>query len=354
MIKNFKDNEHGSIAILSALVMVVIIGFTALAVDAGYLYYRHIRLQDVADSIAISAAERVASETGNNENKKMTAGLEEALYFGDKLKIHPVNPVKITTLAYTAYTADITTEGNEKGQMTISYPDGLNKVRVELKVEANTYFARVFGNNAADMKLSATAKIGQATQHTGQLLPISFFWKSYTCGELYKLSLSPLNKETGGTLSGNSGYLDYEGQGNGEQFRDHMENGYDGTLKKDQLVPTYTGLDVGPVEAGIEYRINLCNSTHSHTVSGITVQGCVYESYVEDCPRIAVVPIIKDFWEDTNGKTWVTIGGFAKLFIVDYDKSNKELSGYFIGALDSSEINGEASKYMVNGVGLLE
>lgn len=355
MIKDFRNNEHGSIMILSALVMVVIFGFAALGVDAGYLYYKHTRLQDVADSLAISAAERVASETGKDEDKKMTAGFKEALYFGDKLKLHPVNPVEIKTLPYPAFAADITTEGNEKGQIIISYPDGLNKVKVELQVNANTYFARIFGNNAADMTLSAAAKIGQATQHTGQLLPISFFWKSYTCGELYKLSLSPLNEETDGTLSGNSGYLDYEGQGNDEQFRDHMENGYGGTLTVDQKVPTYPGLDVGPVEAGIESRIKLCNESHSHIVSGITVQGCVYESYVPDCPRVVVVPIIKDFWKDElHGKTGVTIGGFAKLFIVDYDKPNKELSGYFIGALDSSEINGEASKYMVNGVRLLE
>ncbi len=53
------NRQHGGIAILMALFLIVMLGFMGLALDMGRLYNRKVELQSVADAAALSAAERL-------------------------------------------------------------------------------------------------------------------------------------------------------------------------------------------------------------------------------------------------------------------------------------------------------
>ncbi|HWI54226.1 MAG TPA: pilus assembly protein TadG-related protein [Desulfobacteria bacterium] len=332
-MKRFALNERGSITILSAIVIVVLVGFAALAVDGGYLYYRHTRLQDITDAAALSAAAKIADT--HNASQKKDNGFSEAKLILTKNRLSAVDEPLLL------YTARITTEGNESGIMTVSYPDasGVGKVKVTMNVDANTYFAKVFGNTGASINVTATAQVGQSSIHSGQLAPFSFFWDTYTIGQPYNLSLSP-NDGTGGGVSGNYGFLDY-----GDNFANNVMYGWGGTLRVGEEKYTYPGETVGPMEDGILYRIQFCTANHD--------PDCTEISYVEDCPRIVVIPIVSNF-SVAKGRSQVTIVGFAKFFITGYDKDTKILSGYFLQALDVTEISGSPSQYMVNGIKLIE
>ena len=52
-----KDNEDGAVLIFVALILVVVIGFGSIAVDAGALYQEHRELQNGADAAALSLAQ---------------------------------------------------------------------------------------------------------------------------------------------------------------------------------------------------------------------------------------------------------------------------------------------------------
>jgi len=58
-MKAHRPSQRGVVAIIYALVLVVLLGFTGLAVDLGLIYHRKAQLQNAADSIALAAALRL-------------------------------------------------------------------------------------------------------------------------------------------------------------------------------------------------------------------------------------------------------------------------------------------------------
>ena len=56
MIHRFLCSPCGNVAIISALLMPVIVGFCGLAAETSYWYYRHRSVQDMADFAAYNAA----------------------------------------------------------------------------------------------------------------------------------------------------------------------------------------------------------------------------------------------------------------------------------------------------------
>src|SRR5688572_17162621 len=50
-------NEDGAVLVFVALILVVVIGFGAIAVDAGALYQEHRELQNAADAAALAVAQ---------------------------------------------------------------------------------------------------------------------------------------------------------------------------------------------------------------------------------------------------------------------------------------------------------
>lgn len=53
--------EHGAVAVVTAILMVVLLGFAALAVDGGILYAKRAQLQNAADASALAVAQKCAA-----------------------------------------------------------------------------------------------------------------------------------------------------------------------------------------------------------------------------------------------------------------------------------------------------
>jgi len=73
-IKDIFNQEHGGIAILTAISLSVIIGFTMIVVDGGILYTEHKRLQYASDAAALAGVRKLANHNEIathilNENK---------------------------------------------------------------------------------------------------------------------------------------------------------------------------------------------------------------------------------------------------------------------------------------------
>lgn len=59
-LKKHPENEHGGVSVLVALLMVVLLGFAAIAVDVGMLYSEKAQLQNGADAAALLVAQKCA------------------------------------------------------------------------------------------------------------------------------------------------------------------------------------------------------------------------------------------------------------------------------------------------------
>ena len=135
--------EHGATAVLLSLLLVPILGFTAIAVDVGALYAERARLQVAADAAALAVAADCAK--GACGDMQATAqGMVDA-NLGDATAAPPVlaaNP---------------------------------NRVTVSGRTPQEHWFAPVIGHDSTEVSATATVAWGGPSGGTA-VLPLTFSW----------------------------------------------------------------------------------------------------------------------------------------------------------------------------------
>jgi ankyrin repeat protein len=184
-------DQRGVSAVIIALLLVVLLGMAALAIDLGYLYVTRNELQNVADSAALAATRRLG---------EIYQAMPSNLHASYDLSNNPGDRTDIETIAIEvagmnkAATASIVipVDDIEFGQwdfvnraLTVrdNEPDA---VRVTARRDetannpVNTFFAKVFNINTMSVTATATAALsGLGETEAGELvLPIgiSEFW----------------------------------------------------------------------------------------------------------------------------------------------------------------------------------
>lgn len=335
-LRKLRNDEGGSVLVLAALAIVVLLGFTALAVDGGYLYHRNTRLQDIADASALAGAMQIGETTGSDTEKKDAAMLK-AVDYAEKNGIDVIGT--------TGYTRNVKYSNGDDGTMTVTFPNGIKDVKVAFSIDTKLFFARVLGFDQTPVASSGKARIGTAKSASGEgLVPIALIWDKnkqdkdddnddYVIGETYELVEYP-----GGGTKGNYNYLDFKklpGGGDkekGSQFRWDLKWGFGGTLSIGQRVPTMTGVDVGHVDPAF------------NAIDGRIAQG-----------RTEIIVPIFDAQEfsGVTGKTELTIIGFAKMEVISYD--NKSLKAKFIKEVANGSVDDEEeTEFFMKSVQLVE
>lgn len=126
-------DESGAVAIMVALLLVVFVGFTALAVDVGYLYSVKRQLQAAADAAALAGCQELikgVSESGVLDEARLYAEGDETKSYnnvapGDGLTMIPAGVNNPNT-------------GNPYTEVTESY------VKVAVKKDTTLFFGRIF------------------------------------------------------------------------------------------------------------------------------------------------------------------------------------------------------------------
>ena len=72
MLADFARDQRGITAVLVALTLVALIGFTGLGVDAGWWYTIKRQNQSAADAAALSAAYEIIAGNTNVANSRLT------------------------------------------------------------------------------------------------------------------------------------------------------------------------------------------------------------------------------------------------------------------------------------------
>lgn len=293
-------NESGQVMVLFAMLMVVLVGATALCVDYGLTAREARILQNAADSAALAAAPFIPDCTEDEVKAK-------ALEYAEKNGVDKTQ-TEVEVFDSTSYSLP------ETGQ------DSNVEVRRQMFVTVTTtstvkfYFSRIFGINEKNISRKATASLSAVIGLKG-CVPFSIDINEFESAVANNDYYMTLKFGGGSGTQGAYGALALAGPG-ASVYKDCIINGYNGLVSVGDVVDTSNGNMSGPTEEGVQKRYNAC--TH-YSSSG----GCTPEHYDKNCPRIMMIPVV-DYIE----KHTVQIMGFAPFLLDSYHGSGNECFVY--------------------------
>ncbi|MHB8171480.1 MAG: TadE/TadG family type IV pilus assembly protein [Thermincolia bacterium] len=299
--KRLKNEEKGSIIVLVALGMVVLLSFAAMVTDVGLLYLNRTKLANAIDAATL-------------------AGIQEL----------PQNPDKAKLVARDYASRN----GADPNQLNITIAPDNQSIKVESTRAVNLVFAKAFGFSTGEVAVGAEAKVGPITAIKGAA-PLSIVEQQFETNKLYVLKY--------GEGNGWFGPLSLGGNG-ASRYRDNLKTGYQGELKVGMMVDTQTGNMSGPTRDGIEYRINNCPHTPR----------CTVDTYHRDCSMVMYIPVIRAPSGSGQVKQ-VEVVGFAAFLVIEVPGSgnNSVIKGYFINTVLPGEIDFSKTGFGLSGVKLI-
>ncbi len=268
LIRRLAGEEKGAVIVVIAVIFSVLLGFLALAVDAGVLYVEHSRLAKAADAAALAGAQELPD----------------------------------TATARTVAEDYAQRNGLDLGTLNISFSTDNKRITIITSKTVNLYFAKVLGFNSSTVHGRAVARIAPVKE-VSSLIPLGI-----------NENLLPLSAGTeymikSGAKDGNPwrGIIEYPGQGQGgDNYRDLARNGYNETVEFGDMEREVPGNKSGPTIQGITERINACND------------GCTWNNYQSGCPRVSLVPIYREVGSELQ------IVGFSTVFLERVDGSGED------------------------------
>lgn len=215
------DNERGGIAVIVAILMVVLLGFAALAIDVARLYSERAQLQGGSDAAALMVAQKCAKSEADADCSVMSP---MATDLANKNAVDGQSIVKSIALDKTNRTVQVTAGAKEDGSApnTVSLffarvlgipsaeVNATSGVRWGSPVEGTTPFPLAFSICQVSGMVDGTAQLLQnhsADANTdcplgpaGKTVPGGFAWTaqgSGQCGGLVNLAVNQSGSETG-------------------------------------------------------------------------------------------------------------------------------------------------------------
>jgi Flp pilus assembly protein TadG len=275
--------ESGQAIVMFAIGFVVLLGFTALAVDIGSVASEKSNLQNAADAAALAGAQEL-----------------------------PANPEKAKLIA-SQYALANGKAGDQVVGTEVSGDDLIITVTIEREV--NGYFSQFLGIDSNDVAAKATAKvtpnvtpqdmITTTTEDSGDpvggvsgVIPLGVEAITFNYGELYTL------KEGGGNaiFDGNYGGLQL-GKAGESNFETNIRDGYLGPLSVGDKIFTETG-NMAAANSAILERISKDPTA-------------TFETVLPGSPRLVTIIVVETM--EVNGHKEVTIVGFAVFFLESGD-----------------------------------
>jgi len=295
-INNRISSEKGSVLVIVALGMVVLLGCASLVTDVGLLYTSRNRLINAADAAALAGAQEL-----------------------------PDKPEMAEAVAR-EYAK---TNGVDEDHLEVEVSADRKSITVKPRQNVRFLFAQVLGFTEQEVNAEATALTAPLTGAIG-VVPFSIEEQLLELGKQYVLKEGaggPAVEGADGKMSGWYGALDPDNQqgGGANDYRERIKHGYQRMLRVGDRVLVEEGNMSGPTTRGVQYRINQCK------------EGCTFENFDPDCPRVMIVPVIKP----VNSKE-VEIRGFAAFFLegVQGQGNENNVIGRFVKTVYPGELGG--------------
>jgi Putative Flp pilus-assembly TadE/G-like len=149
------EAERGGIAVIVAILMVVLLGFAAIAIDVAMLYSERAQLQNGSDAAALMVAQKCAK---NESDINCSATAPLAADLANNNALDSLSKVKSISLDKTNRAVQITAGAKEAGSAANS---------------VSLFFARVLGIPSAEVSASSSVRWGSPVEGTTPF-PLAF------------------------------------------------------------------------------------------------------------------------------------------------------------------------------------
>jgi len=251
--------QRGVVAVLTAIAMLVLVGFTAMSLDSGHMILNNTRLQDVVDAATLNAAQTL-DETGS------TALADAAVIATLNANAADIGYQEIDAALQGGITPVI-----DYSNTLVPFTSGSNPpqfVRVTVSsLPLQPWFMQVFGLAKA---VTVSAVSGPTLRDPCDVLPLLACGENdpppggdfgYDEGEIHVLKIAAGN--THGVGNGNFQLLDFAEGSGGKSIRINTAGGFEcGDVSVDDGAETKPGNTVGPLVDGIDSRF--IDDSHNH------------------------------------------------------------------------------------------
>jgi len=305
-IKKNVLNERGQVVIIVALLIVSLVGMTALVVDVGSIYEERRQTQTVADAAALAGAQDLPEYPEQ--------AIQTAIVYAD------LNGVAIS-------------EDNIQISETYVPYDTITVTPTD--VDVPLFFAKVLNVNSVTVNATATATANGPLSMSGLMpwtVPLEDYPGGLVSGTPYDMKVGPDSNETPGFFQA----MRFDGPPYGAwQYKDNIINGCEEEIFIDQWYPVEPGNMAGPTKQKVDERIGGDTCSFEDVVK---LKDGIYSGIDGDCPRIVYVPLIESRPENPSDD--VKIVKFAVFFIEDID-----LEGH--GATAKATVTGKFLDYII-------
>ncbi len=292
--------EKGQVAVIVAILLVVLVGMAAYAIDVGSLYQERRHLQTVADAAALAGAQELPERPDLAEQAAIEyAAKHEVIIDSSNIEISNT----------------LTSDPNWKDTITV----------IPINPGKQTYFAGVLGFNQVEVAAQATAIIAKPL-HVGDIVPWAVDKEVYDNisweDEIVLKFSSPQEP-------GNFAALDLNGSGAAD-YRENIKYGYDKNLKPGDLIDTEPG-NMAITRDAVNYRVEVVGDGW-HTFGQITCNESMKVKKSNET-QVVKVPIIS--FEEINGGKGkdipiIDFGVFVITRIVGPNPGQSEIMGAFV------------------------
>ncbi|WP_375057910.1 pilus assembly protein TadG-related protein [Zobellella sp. DQSA1] len=293
-----RKQQKGAVLILVTVALFVLLAFTALALDGGYLLLNKTRVQDAVDSAALSGAKTLDDGGSHADAEQAVYDTLSTIFTGEGFSA--VN-VDIDNLA-DAVTIEFSTTVYPGFTDAPGDPDA-RYIRVILDTVPVTQFLSQIVLDVWQVGASAVAGASPPIENPCQLIPLLM-----CAGDLenknspdYTFGFTPSDENDRGDIlvikapnhnatsavgPGNFLALDFGDVGGGaNEFRDglagNIHDGQCSTLLEDGELRTKTGNMVGPTETGLNTRFGEYSGNMREPLDAPTNGGA--DAYYADC-----------------------------------------------------------------------
>jgi hypothetical protein len=336
VIKKKLLSRSGQVAVLSAILITVLLGITALVIDVGSLYQKRGFYQTVADAAALAGAHELPEEPHGREG---ATGM--AIEYAARNNVDILYDCR----DYTSEDIEISQTYAQDDTITVTLSNR----------EAPLYFARIFGKDTVSLSAAASAMVGSPVQVYGvvpwaMVIPEDEGWRDW----LWDAAVGEDKKVISGELE-DTDFIAWDTQEEPGQwnlrYKDRIINGYQEPLEAGDFIFTRE-INITQTVIGVQDRIETWDSFYDLTFEDLITDGYgnirKIIKLAENDDQFVIVPIIYDtelqeWLEAQQGRkpgkppeewpeVWVEIKAFAPFIITEITGhgSKAEIRGRFI------------------------
>jgi len=320
--------ESGSVIVLVAMMLVVLLGMAALVVDAGILFESRRELVTTADSAALAGATEFAQVLLNGGSAEDAAAAAE-----------------------TRARQYASMNGTATGDVTVVVDQVNCTISVEVVRTNNLAFASLLGVPNSPTSARAVAATGPLYSVGEGAMPIYVSPAAHDyMGETLGLREGTPPPLTPGNFTALA-----LGDPGANTYLANLINGYSGPICRNDYVPVETGNVPNKTVQGIQSRIDRCHDSCTRP-PGVT--DCSWDVHASGCPR--VVTLLVCDYEDLHGHEHIRVDGFLTFFMQDVYKDGGSVivNGYVMNDIRSGKIKGASgdpgADYGTWGVNLIQ